>query len=140
MKEFKQATEFRCELDKPPFQHVQKIDMIILSFAVLLRFLVVVNKKAHKLDVKGVSFTFYKYFDYKHIIRWVLHIVSAIAGILVLPELFVTYIQPKYFEGLNGWTYFGSGVVGFLGYDLIRGIEKITAKYFNSKGVDINAK
>ena len=46
-------------------------------------------------------------------------------GIIILPEVFILYVNKKYDTGLTDWALLGSGVVGFVGYDLIKITEKI---------------
>ena len=135
-KEQQTLIEVEPQIKSKPIDYVTYSDFIILFIAIGLRFLVVINNKIIELETKKRKFTFRGYFDRKHIIRWVLHVLSAIIGLLTLPQLFEKYILPKYFEGLDDWTLFGSGVVGFLGYDIVRAIEKITLKFMSSKGVE----
>ena len=88
--------------------------------------LVSTNIKQYKIEtVKGEKFDYKLYFDSKHLIRWLIHLISAILGIIILPEVFILYVYKKYNIGLTDWALLGSGIVGFVGYDLIRITEKI---------------
>jgi hypothetical protein len=137
-KEFVEYAEIKDKSYKSsPLHHVNGWDFVIMFFAVLIRFVVVANRKIKEYEHKGEEFDYKKYFDFKHIVRWSLHVLCAFVGILVLPELFVSYIQPKYFSGLESWTVFGSGMIGFLGYDLVRWIEKITFAILDKMGLKV---
>ena len=46
-------------------------------------------------------------------------------ALIILPELFINYVYEKYEIGLTDWTLFGSGLVGFVGYGIIKSLEKI---------------
>ena len=105
-------TDFSGDSGSSPFLHVGGWDFVILFLAILLRFVVMAKNKIKQLNTEKREFNFVDYFDFRHGFRWVAHTITALIGILVLPEIFVNYIQPKYFNGLEIWTLFGSGVNG----------------------------
>lgn len=116
-----------------PVDYIGVSDVAIVVFAIALRMLVAINRMAEKVELRGEFFDIKKYFDVKHIIRWALHISSAFFFLLVLPEFFEHYILVKYVDGLSDWTLLGSGFVGYVGYDLVKILEAITKKVYNSK-------
>lgn len=109
-----------------PMNYLSTWDFIVVFLALLLRFLVEINLKAIKIEKdKGEQFDFFKYFDFKHGIRWGMHLISCSLGIIILPEIFVLYVSKEYEIGLTDWALLGSGIVGFVGYDIVRISEKI---------------
>ena len=121
-----------------PFSHVGSWDFVIVFLAILLRFVIVAKRKIRSLEAKSKEFDINQYFDFKHIVRWIAHTCTALIGILVFPEIFVHYIQPRYFDGLDIWTLFGSGVIGYAGYDVIRVIEKLSLSVMEKFGLRLN--
>ncbi len=120
-----------------PLTHVGGWDFVILFLAILLRFSITAKSKIKELDENGESFNVAKYFDFKHLFRWLVHASVSLLAILILPEIFVSYIQPRYFSGLDSWTLLGSGVIGFLGYDIIRILEKVSLAILTKFGIKI---
>ena len=80
-----------------------------------------------------LDFEIHKYFDVKHVLRWSIHATASIIGLLTLPEIFVNYIQPKYFDGFAFWSLLGSTAIGWLGYDIVKIIEKIYKNFIKRK-------
>ena len=120
------AVDVRKSTEHTPFKYLGKWDFIVVFLAVFLRFLVSTNIKQYKIEtVKGEKFDYKLYFDSKHLIRWLIHLISAILGIIILPEVFILYVYKKYNIGLTDFPLLGSVIVGFVGYDLIRITEKI---------------
>ena len=79
-----------------------------------------------------------KYWDSKHVLRWLLHIVSSIIIIMTLPEFFVEVVQKRYFTELESWTLFASGIIGYLGYDMMKVFERVGKGLFKKIGVEID--
>lgn len=116
-----------------PFEYIGAWDMFAVILGVALRFIKSINQKMQEL---GDGFYLDKYFDLKHVIRWSSHIVVSVAAALFLPELAVTYIFPEYFEGLTGWTMFGSLLIGFIGYDFFKIGEKVASGFKKKVGLN----
>ncbi len=109
-----------------PLDYLSSWDFTVVFMAVFLRFLVQTNLNAYKIEGEtGEKFNLKKYLDFKHVTRWAIHFLTSIIGLVILPEIFVTYIYKKYDVALTDWTLLGSAVVGFVGYDLIKVCEKI---------------
>lgn len=120
------GVDVRKSAEHSPFNYLGTWDFVVVFLAVFLRFLVSTNIKQYKIEnVNNEKFDYKKYFDLKHLIRWVIHLITAVLGIIILPEVFILYINKKYDIGLTDWALLGSGVVGFVGYDLIKITEKI---------------
>ena len=120
------GVDVRKSAEHSPFNYLGTWDFVVVFLAVFLRFLVSTNIKQYKVEeVKGEKFDYKRYFDTKHLIRWAIHLITAVLGIIILPEVFILYVNKKYNIGLTDWALLGSGVVGFVGYDLIRVTEKI---------------
>ena len=120
------GVDVRKSAEHSPFNYLGTWDFVVVFLAVFLRFLVSTNIKQYKVEnVKGERFDYKRYFDSKHLIRWAIHLITAVLGIIILPEIFILYVNKKYDTGLTDWALLGSGVVGFVGYDLIRVTEKI---------------
>lgn len=120
------GVDVRKSAEHSPFNYLGTWDFVVVFLAVFLRFLVSTNIKQYKVEeVKGEKFDYKRYFDVKHLIRWAIHLITAVLGIIILPEVFILYVNKKYNIGLTDWALLGSGVVGFVGYDLIRVTEKI---------------
>ena len=120
------GVDVRKSAEHSPFNYLGTWDFVVVFLAVFLRFLVSTNIKQYKVEnVKGEKFDYKRYFDSKHLIRWAIHLITAVLGIIILPEVFILYVNKKYDTGLTDWALVGSGVVGFVGYDLIRVTEKI---------------
>lgn len=120
------GVDVRKSAEHNPFNYLGTWDFVVVFLAVFLRFLVSTNIKQYKVEeVKGEKFDYKRYFDTKHLIRWAIHLITAMLGIIILPEVLILYVNKKYDIGFTDWALFGSGVVGFLGYDLIRVTEKV---------------
>ena len=84
--------------------------------SVFLRFLVETSKKAKQIEKeKGEGFELKKYFDFVHLTRWLIHLITAFILLIILPQIFISVIYHKYEIGIDDWTLFGSAVVGFVG-------------------------
>lgn len=123
-----------------PFDYIGIYDGLAVFLGIVLRFIYSVNARENKLSLQNEDFEFAKYFDVKHIIRWVAHVSTSIAGALFLPEFLVTYIFPRYFEGFEGWSMFGSFLIGYTGYTFFKIGEKVAALFFKKIGVNVNLK
>ncbi len=120
------GVDIRKNADSNPFYYLDNWDFLVVFLAVFLRFLVSTNIKQYKAEnVDNQEFKYKTYFDFKHLIRWAIHLITAMLGIIILPEVLILYVNKKYDIGFTDWALFGSGVVGFLGYDLIRVTEKV---------------
>ena len=130
------GVDIRKNADNNPFYYLGTWDFVVVFLAVFLRFLVSTNIKQYKAEnvdnqqykveeVKGEKFDYKRYFDTKHLIRWAIHLITAMLGIIILPEVLILYVNKKYDIGFTDWALLGSGVIGFLGYDLIRVTEKV---------------
>ena len=119
------------------FKYINTWDFIILFIAIFLRLVFVLNLKNEELTAQGKNFDFSKYWDFKHLSRWTIHVLSSLLIILVLPELFVDIVQKRYFSELTEWTLFSSGVVGFLGYDSIKIFEKAGLLLLSKVGIKL---
>jgi hypothetical protein len=109
-----------------PISYLGAWDFYIVTFAIVLRFMIDTEKKSQEVKKeKGEEFQMKKYLDGKHLRRWLIHIFTAFVGLFVLPQIFIVFIYKKYNVGLSDWTLIGSAVVGFLGFDLIRISEKV---------------
>lgn len=114
------------EGSRSPLSYLETWDFFIVFFAVMLRFMIDTEKKSLKVKEKDQGeFEFFKYFDGKRRRRWFLHVGASFLGLLVLPEIFLFVVNDKLDISLSDWTLFGSAVVGFVGFDLIRIFEKI---------------
>lgn len=121
-----------------PLIYIGLWDLVAVAFGVLLRFLNSMYKKSEALSFKGERFRFSKYFDAKHVVRWALHLATSIAASLFLPNILVGYILPKYFEGLQSWTLFGSFIIGYTGYNLLKVLEKTITALLKKMGLNIS--
>ena len=99
-------------------------DFALLFMAALVRFMFAINAK---IKEKKENFDFAKYFDPRHLVRWVGHLITASTFLLFVPELWVDYIAPKYLPELAYWSFAGDFALGFAGYDLVKIAEKITS-------------
>lgn len=120
------------DIQNNPLSFIGFWDLVLLILGVYLRLLRSINLK---LKEYKSSFSLKKYFDNKHIIRWLIHLTVAIIALLSLPQVFVYFIQPKYFDGLTFWALAGSPIIGFLGYDLVKFLEKISIPILKKIGV-----
>lgn len=109
-----------------PLQYIDLYDAFLLTAGIVLRFLFVINAKAIQFQTK---FKFKSYFDIVHIIRWSIHILTCVIGILVFPEFTVKAIS-KFYPEFDSWLYLFDVVIGFLGYDIIKITEKITLNIY----------
>jgi len=109
--------------DITPLDFITAWDFLLVVLAATVRLFVVLKYKALELGKKKRSFEIVKYFDQKHIIRWVGHYLTAFVLLLVLPEIFLAFLGPKYFPEFAAWSFTGDFILGFLGYDLIKLLE-----------------
>jgi len=103
---------------------VDKWDLLIIVLAGFVRLVLALKTKAN--EKKGV-FKIKQYFDFKHLIRWISHLLTALVMALFVPELVIDYLAPKYFPSFESWHFAGDFIIGFAGYDLIKLAEKATA-------------
>lgn len=82
--------------------------------------------KSIDLKEKGKEFRIEKYFNQRHIIRWGGHYFTAAVLLLVLPEIFLAFLGPKYFPEFSDWSFTADFIIGFLGYDMIKGLESMS--------------
>lgn len=108
-----------------PIKYLSEWDFWLLGFAVLFRLLVELSKKNEELDAKGEKFSWGLYWDFRHITRWLMHVFASVIGIIILPEILVDVVQKRYFSEMTEWTLFGSGLIGYLGYDILKVIEAV---------------
>jgi hypothetical protein len=106
-----------------PLTFITAWDFLLVVLSATVRLFVVLKYKALSLSKKKRSFEIVKYFDQKHIIRWVGHYLTAFVLLLVLPEIFLAFLGPKYFPEFAAWSFTGDFILGFLGYDLIKLLE-----------------
>lgn len=106
-----------------PLTFITAWDFLLVVLSATVRLFVVLKYKALSLSKKKRSFEIVKYFDQKHIIRWVGHYLTAFVLLLVLPEIFLAFLGPKYFPEFAAWSFTGDFIFGFLGYDLIKLLE-----------------
>ena len=59
------------------------------------------------------GFSIIKYFDSRHLIRWIGHFITAYTLSLFVPELVL-----EYYPQIKEWTLFGDFLIGFYGYDI----------------------
>lgn len=113
-----------------PLSFIDGWDFFLVVMAALVRMFFSMKYKAIKLKQNQMNFEFKQYFDAKHIIRWTGHLLTAITLLLVVPEIFLQFIGPKYFQDMAYWSFTGDFVIGYLGYDLIKLIERVTNPLF----------
>ena len=106
-----------------PLTFITAWDFLLVVLSATVRLFVVLKYKALSLSKKKRSFEIVKYFDQKHIIRWLGHYLTAFVLLLVLPEIFLAFLGPKYFPEFAAWSFTGDFILGFLGYDLIKLLE-----------------
>lgn len=115
------------------------IEIAALILAIVLRGIDSINKhqKKHKEDFK-----FSYYFDFKHCFRWIIHILSSILGYLSLPNLLLLisiYFEVSY-DRLISLMVLGAGIIGYLGYDIIKLLETISLWIFDKLGIPLRNK
>ena len=125
-------------VESQPFKYLSSWDFVVIFIAILFRVLVTMNQKSEELNIEGKVFLMSKYWDSKHVLRWLLHIVSSIIIIMTLPEFFVEVVQKRYFTELESWTLFASGIIGYLGYDMLKVFERVGKGLFKKIGVEID--
>lgn len=113
-------------LKTTPLTFIDGWDMILVIMAATVRLFLVMKYKALELQKKNVEFRLEKYFNQRHIIRWAGHYFTAMVLLLVLPEIVLEFIGPKYFPQFSDWSFFGSFFLGFWGYDLVKWLEAAT--------------
>lgn len=107
-----------------PFDFVDVWDFLILVFGMLLRMFYSLNQKVRELGKE--TFSFQKYFDAKHVIRWTGHVVASVGFILVAPQFILLFGKTVF--GVSLWNGASSFITGFFGYDLIKLFEKVGQK------------
>lgn len=112
--------------DNTPLSFIDGWDFLLVILAATVRLFLVMKYKAIDLQKKGRKFELNSYFDQKHIIRWGGHYFTALVLLLVLPEIFLAVLGPKYFPEFSDWSFTADFVIGFLGYDLVKGLESAT--------------
>ena len=112
--------------DNTPLTFVDGWDFGLIFMAATVRLFLVMKYKALDLHKKGRFFSLKSYFDQKHVIRWLGHYFTALVLLLVLPEIFLAFLGPKYFPEFSEWSFTADFVIGFLGYDLVKGLENLT--------------
>jgi len=115
-----------------PLDFLNIWDFILIFAGILVRFLFVMKTKVIEF---GETFEFSKYFDAQHVIRWGFHVVFSLTALFVVPQVFIEVIAPKYLPGVKSWTFLGSSILGFLGYDLVKHVEKLTLGKLKKLGV-----
>lgn len=100
-------------------------DFLLMTLAAFVRFTFALKSKINEV---GQKFEFKKYFDARHFVRWGSHLVAALTFLLFVPELYEHYIAPEYLEGFPHWNFTGDFIIGFLGYDLVKFVEKRISK------------
>jgi len=120
-----------------PLDFVSAWDFLLIILAATVRLFIVLRYKAIKMYKKGQGFNIKKYFDQKHIIRWAGHYLTAVVLLLVLPEIFLLILGPKYCPEWAMWSFTYDFILGFLGYDFIKCVERlilpVIKKYYNFK-------
>lgn len=120
-----------------PLTFVTAWDFLLIILAATVRLFIVLRYKAVKMYKKRQRFDIKKYFDRKHIIRWIGHYFTALVLLLVLPEIFLLILGPKYCPEFAAWSFAYDFLLGFLGYDFIKCLESfilpIVKKYYNFK-------
>ena len=120
-----------------PLDFVSAWDFLLIILAATVRLFIVLRYKAYKISLKGEKFKIKNYFDQKHIIRWLGHYFTALVLLLVLPEIFLLILGPRYCPEWAIWSFTYDFILGFLGYDFIKCMEKliipIIKKYYNFK-------
>ena len=105
-----------------PFETLNWWDFLVVLLGAFIRFMLVAKAKISQYKNE---FNVKEYFDARHLFRWFTHLFIAFTGLLVLPSSLSSYIP-----NLGSWTLLGSVIIGFLGYDLVKMIEKIMTKIF----------
>ena len=99
------------------------MEIVVLILAVVLRGLIAMQDFK---TANGVPFTLQSYFDLRHSIRWLIHLISSTLGYIAMPELF--HLFTPYYAGIEKFSIIMTGIIGFAGYDLIKFIEKKVKK------------
>ena len=99
------------------------VSILVLVIAIILRGLVAMNDFK---TVNNVPFTIGGYFDARHTIRWLMHLCSSLIGFLAMPGLF--HLLTPYYAGVEKFTIIMTTAIGYLGYDLIKWVEKLAKK------------
>ena len=121
-----------------PMDYVTQWDIILVTIGIAFRMIKSINQKYTKLEKAGITFEVKKYFDFLHVIRWAMHIITAYTMILVIPQLFVMWFGPKYMDGLDTWSFFGSALMGYLGYDMVKFIQRAFKMGLSKFGMALN--
>jgi len=108
-----------------PLDYVSAWDFVLIILAATVRLFIVLRYKALKMHNNGQRFKIKKYFDQKHIIRWAGHYFTALVLLLVLPEIVLIVLGPKYCPEFASWSFAYDFVLGFLGYDFIKCVERL---------------
>lgn len=104
---------------------------IFLFLSILLRATIELEKHKKK---KGENYSALKYFDLKHSVRWVSHIIASILAAWVLPDA-LEYLK-EYVEFAPNLHSAGVILVGYLGIDLIKFAEILSLKFATKIGLD----
>ena len=126
-----QALKSSIELINSPLDLINYWDFFLVILSSVVRLLFVMRLKAMELSEKKKQFSFKMYFDGKHTVRWLSHVVTGLSMLLILPEIFTLFVGPKYFPELSNWSFTADFIIGFLGYDLIKLLEKIIKPYID---------
>jgi hypothetical protein len=113
-----------------PFDLIGGWDFLFLLLGMLIKLYYVLNAKVIELGKE--EFSIFKYFDFRHCVRWFGHVVVSITALLTIPQFFVSYLGPKYMDGFALWTGFGSALLGFFGLDILKILEKLSFKIFGN--------
>lgn len=119
------------EVINSPLDLIDHWDFAIVILSGFVRLLFAARVKSMELEEKNKRFSFAKYFDGQHSIRWISHLATGIALLLVIPEIFILFVAPKYLPDFSTWSFTADFIIGFLGYDLIKLLEKITKPYID---------
>lgn len=125
------------ELKNSPLLFVSNWDFLLVFLAATVRLFISMKYKAREVDKKKGVFCIKKYFDSKHVLRWIGHYFTGFVLLLVLPEIFLAFLGPKYFPEFSAWSFSADFIIGFLGYDLVKSMESLTLlmikKYIKSR-------
>ena len=121
------------QVTESPLTFISWWDFLLISLACFIRLFLVMKYKAIELHEKNKDFSIVRYFDFKHVFRWVGHYTTALTLLLTLPSFFEHFIAPKYLPDFPNWSYAGSFCIGFFGYDGIKLLENVTLPLVKQK-------
>ena len=104
-----------------PLDYIGFFDVVLMFLGIMIRIIMSLKKRAEQF---GDKFELSSYWDVKHVLNWSLHIIVSTAAILILPEIFINYVTPKYLGEFQLSAAAVSALIGFFGYDLIKFIGK----------------